>query len=83
VEDAAFTNEDTAAKNQLLLEAFKYYAAASERAGIEDWPDDTWRNWRYRRASLARVLARKGMMQEVADAYETVRERYARPSSLL
>jgi hypothetical protein len=78
--DAAFTNEDTAVKNQFLLEAFEYYAAASERARIEGWPDDAWRSWRYRRASLARVLAREGMMQEVANVYGVVHRKYA-PSS--
>lgn len=80
VEAAAFTTEDASAKNKLLLEAFKYYAAASERARIEDWPDDAWRNWRYRRASLARALARKGMMQEVADVYGVVHQKYRPPS---
>jgi TPR repeat protein len=82
VDVAAFTKDHTPAQNELLLEAFKYYAAASERARIEDWPDDGWRTWRYRRASLARVLARQGMMQEVADAYGRIRKQYARPSSL-
>jgi WD40 repeat protein/tRNA A-37 threonylcarbamoyl transferase component Bud32 len=61
------------------LEAFKYYAAAAERARSEDWPDDIWRNWRYRRASLARLLARQGMMQEVAEVYDGVRKQYAAP----
>jgi len=28
-----------------------------------------WRNWRYRRATLARLLAREGMMQQMGDAY--------------
>ena len=79
VDVAAFTKDHTPAQNQLLLEAFKYYAAASERARIEDWPDDAWRTWRYRRASLARVLARQGMMQEVADAYTDVGRQYATP----
>ena len=52
-----------------LMESFKYYAAAAERARSEDWPDDAWVSWRYRRASLARILARAGMMQQVGDAY--------------
>jgi WD40 repeat protein/serine/threonine protein kinase len=60
-----------------LLEAFKHYAAAAERARREDWPDEAWRGWRHRRAALARVLEREGMMQQVADAYEAVRDRYA------
>jgi hypothetical protein len=29
-------------------------------------------NWRYRRATLARLLAREGMTQQVADAYTAV-----------
>jgi TPR repeat protein len=32
------------------------------------------RTWRYRRSTLARVLAAEGRMQEVADAYEHVLE---------
>ncbi len=59
-----------------LLEAFKYYAAAAERARVEDWPDEEWRDWRYRRASLARILARDGMMQATAAAYESIRDPY-------
>ena len=43
---------------------------------MEDWPDETWRDWRYRRASLARGLALAGMMQEVAEEYARVRARY-------
>jgi hypothetical protein len=57
-------------RKSVWLSSFKYYAAAAERARIEDWPDDAWRSWRYRRASLARLLAREGMQQEVAAAYE-------------
>jgi len=52
-----------------LLQAFTDYAAAAERAHDEDWPDDVWKRWRYRRASLARILAKEGRMQQVADAY--------------
>jgi hypothetical protein len=61
----------------LLLQAFRFYAAASERAHDEDWPDDAWRNWRYRRATLARLLAREGNMQQVADAYQTERDKWS------
>jgi WD40 repeat protein/serine/threonine protein kinase len=68
--DAAASLETDASKNRSLwLESMKYYVSASERARIETWPDDAWRNWRYRRASLARLLAREGMMSEVAAAY--------------
>ncbi|MGO9513161.1 MAG: protein kinase domain-containing protein [Steroidobacteraceae bacterium] len=79
----AFSEQSDAKRNSDLLESFKYYAAASERAYREDWPDDSWRNWRYRRASLARLLAREGMMQEVAQAYDHVRRQYARPRATL
>jgi hypothetical protein len=74
---AAFSAASLADSTALSLEAFRYYAAAAERARSEDWPDEAWRNWRYRRASLARLLARAGMMPQVADAYESVLERYA------
>jgi TPR repeat protein len=69
---AALANAEGAGRRQLLLDAFKYYAAAAERARREDWPDEAWRYWRYRRASLARVLERAGMMHEVAGAYRRV-----------
>jgi len=57
-----------------LLRAFRFYAAAAERAHDEAWPDEAWRHWRYRRATLARLLAREGMMDQIADAYMSVRE---------
>jgi WD40 repeat protein len=64
---------------ELLLEAFTLYARAAERARIEDWPDGASRIWRYRRATLARVLASDGMMQQVADAYASVVRDESRP----
>jgi WD40 repeat protein/tRNA A-37 threonylcarbamoyl transferase component Bud32 len=76
-EGAAFAEQNAAKKTAHFLESFKYYAAASDRARREDWPDDAWRNWRYRRASLARLLAREGMMREVAGTYDDVRKQYA------
>jgi WD40 repeat protein/TPR repeat protein len=66
----AFSLAEPVQRKSVWLSSFKYYAAAAERARIEDWPDDAWRSWRYRRASLARLLAREGMQQEVAAAYE-------------
>jgi TPR repeat protein len=78
-DEAAFAESDPAKRKSHLLESFKYYAAAAERARAEDWPDDAWRNWRYRRASLARLLAREGKMQEVADAYDNIRRQYVLP----
>ena len=77
-DQAAAFSEQSAEKRRLLwLASFKHYAAAAELARIEDWPDQAWRNWRYRRASLARLLAREGMMGEVAKAFDGVREQNA------
>jgi WD40 repeat protein len=67
------------AANANLMESFKYYAAAAERARSEDWPDDIWVAWRYRRASLARILEREGRMQQVGDAFVAVRKQYEYP----
>jgi WD40 repeat protein len=75
--DAAFAESDPAKRNGYRLESFRHYAAAAERARIEDWPDEAYRNWRYQRASLARLLASEGMMREIADAYDDVRKQYA------
>jgi TPR repeat protein len=75
--EAAFSETDPAKRNGRRLESFRYYAAAAERARIEDWPDEAYRNWRYQRASLARVLAGEGMMRDIADAYNDVRQTYA------
>src|SRR5262249_27656513 len=82
-DEAAFSETDAAKRKSYLLEAFKHYAAAADRAVTEDWPDDAWRDWRYRRASLARMLAHEGMMQEVAEAYEGVRRRDSAPARSL
>jgi WD40 repeat protein len=71
-ETNAVAQADARGRNALLLQAFIGYAEAAERARREHWPDETWRYWRHRRASLARVLAQEGMMQQVADAYKTV-----------
>ena len=73
-ETSAVTESSPQKRDALLLKAFASYAAAADRAQAEGWPDDTWRHWRYRRATLARLLAREGMMPEVADAYMAVRE---------
>ncbi|HTV49782.1 MAG TPA: protein kinase [Steroidobacteraceae bacterium] len=61
---------------QNQLAAFGYYAAAAERARLEEWPDAAWQPWRYRRASLARLLARAGHMEEVATAYDRIKRQY-------
>jgi WD40 repeat protein/TPR repeat protein len=68
-ESDALGATDPSARNTQLLKAFAFYAAAVARARAENWPVDVWKQWRYRRASLARVLAKEGMMQEVAAAY--------------
>jgi hypothetical protein len=68
-ENNALAGADPSRQNAQLLNAFAFYAAAAERAHEEDWPDDAWKHWRFRRASLARLLAQQGMMQQVADAY--------------
>jgi WD40 repeat protein len=68
-ERTALAATEPSVRNAELLRAFGLYAAAAERAHREDWPDDAWIHWRYRRASLARLLAREGMMQQVADVY--------------
>jgi TPR repeat protein len=71
-ETDALVQTEPSKRNAQLLQAFTHYAAAAARAHDEAWPDDVWKRWRYRRASLARVLAREGMMQQVADAYTRV-----------
>jgi WD40 repeat protein len=58
----------------LLLEAFSLYCRAAERARIQAWPDGAWSTWRYRRATLARILAEEGMMREVARLYKSILE---------
>jgi eukaryotic-like serine/threonine-protein kinase len=80
---AAFAAADAEKRKSHLLEAFTYYAAAADRARTEDWPDEAWRNWRYRRASLARLLGREGMMEEVAGAYEGIKRRQPAPPQSL
>lgn len=72
----ALSATDPAAKQAALLAAFRYYAAAAGRARTADWPEDAWRDWRYRRASLARVLAREGMLDAVAAQYDQVLRGY-------
>jgi eukaryotic-like serine/threonine-protein kinase len=71
----ALAETDPARRNALWLQAFTYYAAATARAHHEDWPDDTWKGWRFRRATIARLLAHEGLMQQVAYAYGKVLER--------
>ncbi|MDE2250412.1 MAG: hypothetical protein KGL25_03290, partial [Gammaproteobacteria bacterium] len=73
--DAAAEAAPTApGRNAHMLRAFQYYALAAARAKNDDWPDEAWYLWRYRRATLARYLAREGLMQTVADAYNNARQ---------
>jgi hypothetical protein len=76
-ETRAATEADPPSRNAASLRAFSYYAAAAERAHNEDWPDTAWRHWRYRRATLARLLAHEGLMEPVAKAYEGIRDHSA------
>jgi WD40 repeat protein/serine/threonine protein kinase len=75
-EDAAASRTDYE-RNAHLVQAFRNYAAASERARLEAWPDDAWSEWRYRRAAIARQLADAGMVERVAAEYNSTRKRYA------
>jgi WD40 repeat protein len=71
-------------QSALLIHAFTEYAAATERAHGEDWPDDVWRNWRYRRSTLARLLAGEGMMSQVADTYTGIHDKWrSQPPTML
>jgi TPR repeat protein len=74
----ALAPTDPLKRNAELLQAFTLYAAAAERARQEDWPDSAWKDWRYRRATLARLLANAGLMQQVADAYTVVLDKGTR-----
>jgi TPR repeat protein len=71
---AAATSGDV--QQVILLEAFGDYAAAAERARLEDWPEENWLAWRYRRASLARLLARRGQMPAVALRFDAILKQY-------
>jgi TPR repeat protein len=72
----ALADSSAQSRDALMLQAFRFYAASVERARDEAWPDDAWRHWRYLRATLARLLAHEGMMQQVADAYTGVRDKW-------
>jgi TPR repeat protein len=72
-EAKALAESSAQSRDALLLQAFRFYAAAVERARDDGWPDDASKNWRYRRATLARLLALEAMTQQVADAYSAAR----------
>ncbi len=71
-EELAALDETPSRRAALLLAAFRHYAQASYEAQQAGWPDAAWRHWRYRRATLARVLAREGMIRQVAQTYSAV-----------
>ena len=73
-DDRALGETSPQRANDDLLQAFKLYATAAERAENSNWPDTAWRHWRYRRSTLAHFLAREGMMQQVADTYRQVKD---------
>ena len=79
----ALAQNDPNLRSQMLLRALSHYASAAERAHDEDWPDDAWKQWRYRRGTLARELAREGMMQQAADAGDAALSRRASPAPTL
>ena len=81
-QQAAFSQTNLAEKRAHWLASFRFYAAAAERARIEAWPDAAWRSWRYRQASIARLLAREGTIREVAATYSDVRKQYAPPPTV-
>jgi WD40 repeat protein len=76
-ESTALAATDASARNRQLLQAFRFYAAAAERAYEENWPEDAWKHWRYRRATLARILAQQGMMQAVAEVYAAMLDKHS------
>jgi len=81
--DNAYSAKSPAQRNTYLLEAFRLFALAAAQAEGEHWPEDSCRKWRHRRASLARLLARAGMMQDVADTFAAVVERKTPQSQTL
>jgi WD40 repeat protein len=71
-DQAALGARTESERDARLLEAFGFFAAATVQAERAGWPEDASIRWRYRRASLARVLARAGLMRQVADIYARV-----------
>gem|GEM_PF-4575007 len=82
--NAATAERTVDQKKVRLLQGFSYIAAACERAHADGWPDEVWKQWRYRRAALARLLAAQGMMQQVAEKFTAVRDKWGahQPSML-
>jgi WD40 repeat protein len=68
-EQATLSESDKPRRDASWLAAFVGYAAAARAATLDEWPDDAWKHWRFRRATLARLLAQDGMMQEVVASF--------------
>jgi len=68
----SLNQSDATERNSDLLRAFQLYARAVKVAQSQGWPSEAWQHWRYRRASLARLLANDGLMQRVATAYAAI-----------
>ncbi len=68
----SLNQSDATERNNALLRAFQLYARAVNVAQSQGWPSEAWQHWRYRRASLARLLANDGLMQRVATAYAVI-----------
>jgi WD40 repeat protein len=68
-EQQALATASAATRRELLLKAFTSYAKAARQAEEAGWPEERWQFWRYRLATLARLLSDEGMMDEVAARY--------------
>jgi WD40 repeat protein len=68
-ETTALSESSETKRSALFLQAFKGYTVASVESEAKGWPDDARKHWRYRRATLARLLAHNDLMEEVARAY--------------
>jgi hypothetical protein len=71
---AAIGEPEPAHRYQGLLQAFALYSTAAEQARLQGRSDDRYRHWCYRRASLAHLLARAGLMRQVAESFEAARK---------
>jgi WD40 repeat protein/TPR repeat protein len=80
-QQGAAHEENLQQRNSYLLKAFALYAIASEHASIESLPDEVGLVWRYRRASLARVLAHQGMTSDVAAQFMVVKRAMSAPGT--
>jgi WD40 repeat protein len=65
-ESMAIAQSNETSRNRLLLSAMRYYALACDEAELLQWNSVRFRDWRYRRGSLARYFAREGRAADVA-----------------